>query len=189
MTAMRKEYANLRRRPFFTPVWLLALAALMALAGAAWAVRAASTTIVVITRHAEKADETAADPPLSAAGIERAERLAALLGSRPELSVDAVFITQWRRTGATAEPLAARLRVPVITVPSDDLEALESRILRDFRGQRVLVIAHSDTVPARVRDLSQGASVPAIEAREYGAIYIVAIPRWSRPSVLAMTLP
>lgn len=186
---MRKEYASLRRRPFFMPVWLLVLAFAVGLAGAAWALRVASTTVVVVMRHAEKADATSADPPLSAAGVERAGRLAAIFGQRSGFGLDAIFVTHWRRTAATAEPLAQRLGTRVITVQDDDVAGLEARILREYRGQRVLVIAHSDTVPVIVHDLSRGAAVPPIAAGEYGTTYVVAIPRWSRPTVLALSLP
>lgn len=187
---MRKEYASLRRRPFLTPVWLLALAAMLALGVAAWAVLAASTTIVVVMRHAEKAPDGTQDPPLSAAGVERAGRLAAIFGGGPrDLGVDAIFVTQWRRSGATAAPLATRLGVPMLAVPSEDLPALEGRILRDFRGRRVLVVAHSDTVPQLVHDLARGAPIPLTGDGEYGTAYVIAIPRWSRPAVLRVALP
>jgi len=171
------------------PVWLLALAFVIGLAGAAWALRVASTTVVVVMRHAEKADETSADPPLSAAGVARAGRLAAMFGQRSGFALDAIFVTQWHRTTATAAPLAKRLGVPLIEVRDEDVGALEARILSEFRGQRVLVVAHSDSVPVIVHDLSRGAAVPPIAASEYGTTYVVAIPRWSRPTVLALRLP
>jgi phosphohistidine phosphatase SixA len=187
---MRKEYASLRRRPFLAPVWIFTFWAAVALALAAWAVSAATTTVVVITRHAEKEPDGTADPPLSAAGLERAARLAGIFGSGgPELGIDAIFVTQWRRTAATARPLALQLGVPVIAVPADDLAALERRIAHDYRGRRVLVIAHNDSVPALVKLLGQGVDVPALGADEYGTTYVVAIPRWSRPTVLRLSLP
>jgi broad specificity phosphatase PhoE len=187
---MRKEYASLRRRPFLTPVWLLALAGMLALGVAAWAVLAASTTIVVVMRHAEKAADGTQDPPLSAAGVERAGRIAAMFGGGPrELAVDTIFVTQWRRTGATATPLATRLGVPMISVQAEDLKALEARILHEYRGRRVLVVAHSDTVPELVHDLARGATIPLTGDGEYGTAYVIAIPRWSRPAVLRVALP
>ncbi len=187
---MLKEYASLRRRPFLTPVWILGFLGLFALGVAAWAVREASTTLVLVTRHAEKLADAVADPALSPAGLARAQRLASLLGDAPrELAVDAVFVTQWQRTASTALSLATRLGIPVIPVAAEDLAGLEARIRREYRGRRVLVIAHSDSVPVIVADLSQGAKVPPIADGEYGAVYLVAIPRWSRPSVLAMRLP
>jgi 2,3-bisphosphoglycerate-dependent phosphoglycerate mutase len=187
---MRKEYASLRRRPFLTPVWILGLAAVLGLALAAWGVLEASTTLVVVMRHAEKAADGTPDPPLAPAGLERATRLAAIFGAGPKgLAIDAIFVTQWQRTGATARPLATRLGVPLITLPDDDVGGLKARILGNYRGRRVLVIGHSDTVGRIVAELARGAESPPVGEVDYGAAYVIAIPRWSRPTVLAVALP
>ena len=190
ISVMRKEYASLRRRPFLTPVWILALVAVLGLGVAARGVLEASTTLVVVTRHAEKAADGGADPPLAPAGLERAARLAAIFGSSPKgLAIDAIFVTQWQRSGATAKPLAARLGVPVIALNDDDIAGLKARILGEYRGRRVLVIAHRDTVGAIVHALAGGAESPPVGEVEYGAAYVIAIPRWSRPTVLGVALP
>ena len=187
---MRKEYASLRRRPFLAPVWILSIGAILALAAAAWAFQAATTTIVVVTRHADKAADGTDDPPLSAAGIERATRLAALLGGAgPGLGINAIFVTQYRRTMATAQPLEALTKVPVIPLKDDDFAGLEARINHEFRGKRVLVVAHSDTVPDIVKRLGGVREVPEIASTEYGTVYVIAIPRWNRPTVLRLSLP
>jgi 2,3-bisphosphoglycerate-dependent phosphoglycerate mutase len=187
---MRKEYASLRRRPFLTPVWILALLAALGLGLAARGVLEASTTLVVVMRHAEKAADGTPDPPLAPAGLERAARLAAIFGASPKgLAIDAIFVTQWQRTGATAQPLAARLGVPVIALNDDDIAGLKSRILGEYRGRRVLVIAHSDTVGPIVHELAGGAESPPVGEAGYGTAYVIAIPRWSRPTVLSVALP
>lgn len=180
----------MRRRPFLAPVWIFALSGVLALAIAVWAVVEASTTIVVVTRHAEKGVDDPKDPGLSADGSARAERLAAELGAvRDAYAIDAIFVTQLKRTGQTARPLAARLAVPVITLPADDLATLERRIFDEYRGKRVLVVAHSDTVTPIVSDLADGGEYPPIADDEYGTAYVVAVPRWSRPAVLRVRLP
>jgi 2,3-bisphosphoglycerate-dependent phosphoglycerate mutase len=187
---MRKEYASLRRRPFLTPVWILAVLAVLGLWLAAWGLHEASTTLVVVMRHAEKADDGTPDPPLAAAGLERAGRLAAMFGASPRgLGIDAIFVTQWQRSAATARPLAARLGVPMIALKDDDLAGLKARILGEYRGRHVLVIAHADTAGRIVRELARGADAPPVGAVDYGAAYLIAIPRWSRATVLAVALP
>ena len=168
----------------------MGLSAALAVVAGAWALREASTTLVVVTRHAEKSSEATPDPPLADAGIARAERIAALFGASPKgIAIDAIFVTQWQRTLATAQPLAKRLGAPLIVVRDDDVAGLTARILADYRGRRVLVIAHSNTVGPIVRALARGAEMPAIGDVEYGSAYVVAIPRWSRPTVLGVTLP
>ena len=175
---------------FLTPVWILFVGGALALGVAAWVVLAASTTVVVVVRHADKADEASADPPLSAAGIERATRLAALFAGAPGgQAIDAIFVTQWRRTDETARPLATRSGIPVIALPADAVGALEHRILDEYRGRRVLVIGHADTVPAIVHRLGKGGAVAPVGEGEYGTAYVVAVPRWGRPNVLRLRLP
>jgi len=169
---------------------MLGLLAALGLGLAAWGLREASTTLVVVMRHAEKAADGTPDPPLAPAGLERAARLAAIFGTGPKgLAIDAIFVTQWQRTGATAQPLAKRLGVPVVMLQDSDLAGLKARILGDYRGRRVLVIAHSDTVGSIVRELAHGAESPPIGEVDYGAAYVIAIPRWSRPTVLGLALP
>ncbi len=190
MPGMQKEYRSLRRRPFLAPVWIFALAALLALAAAAWAVYAASTTVVVVMRHAEKAAGAGEDPPLSPEGLARAERLAATFGvADGARAIDAIFVSDKVRTAQTARPLATRLGAPVVILPAGDLGALKARIFDGYRGKRVLVVAHSNTVPEIVKRLADGAAVPPIAEDEYGTAYVVAVPRWSRPAVLRLQLP
>jgi broad specificity phosphatase PhoE len=190
MRAMQKEYRSLRRRPFLAPVWIFALAAVLALAAAAWAVYAASTTLVVVMRHAEKAAGAGDDPPLSAEGVARAERLATTFGVQDgPRAIDAIFVTDKLRTAQTARMLATRLGAPVVILPAGDLAELERRIFDQYRGKRVLVVAHSNTVPAIVARLADGGAFPPIADDEYGTAYVVAVPRWSRPAVLRIQLP
>jgi 2,3-bisphosphoglycerate-dependent phosphoglycerate mutase len=187
--SMRREYASLRRRPFLAPVWILTLGAIVTLALAGWAVHAASTTLVVVVRHADKANDGTLDPPLSPAGIERAARLAAILSGTPDFRLDAVFVTQFRRSVATAEPLATVGGIPIIRVADDDVAGLARRIESDYRGRRVLVVAHSDTIPQIVNRLGETSRAPPVDAAEYGTAYVIAMPRWGRPNVLRLSLP
>jgi phosphohistidine phosphatase SixA len=178
---MRKEHVGLRRRPFLAPVWIGALLGAIALAIAAWVVVEASTTIVVVTRHAEKGADDPKDPSLAPEGVARAERLASIFGGvRDGQAIDAIFVTQWKRTGQTARPLATRLGVPVIILPADDVDGLRHRIFDEYRGKRVLVVAHSNTVTEIVGALADGGEYPPIADDEYGTSYVVAVPRWSR---------
>ena len=186
---MRKEYESRRRRPLLAPVWLTGLAGLLFLAGAIWIYSAATTTTILVMRHAEKAELPAGDPALSPMGEARAERLAQLLGGGPpETRLQGILVTEFRRTQQTARPLANRLSIPVIVVPGGDVRATAARALDEFGGGRVLIIGHSDTVPALVERLS-GHAVPVIAESEYGAIYLIARPRFGRAAVTRLDLP
>jgi phosphohistidine phosphatase SixA len=188
---MRKEYASLRRRPLLAPVWLAALGGVLVIALGFWLVSAASTTTVFVMRHAEKqtANPADKDPPLAPAGEARALELARQFGGAPKAqSLDAILVTELRRTQDTVRPLANKLGIPVIVVPADEPEAAAKRALHDFRGGRVLIVGHSDTVPEIVKALS-GTEVGAMSETEYGIVYVVSVPRFSRAAVTRFDLP
>lgn len=186
---MRKEYASLRRRPFLAPVWLAALAGLLVIALAVWVIGAASTTTVFVMRHAEKAEAPPDDPLLSPAGEMRALALAEQFGRAPKgQGLDTIFVSEFRRTQETVRPLANRLGIPVIVVPAAEPKTVARRALDENRGGRVLIVGHSDTVPAIVKELS-GDKVPEMSVTEYGILYVVAVPRFSRAAVTRLDLP
>ena len=185
---MKKEHAELRRRPLLTPLWLAALAGLLVVGLAAWFVLSMTTTTVVVVRHAEKELSTIGDPPLSQVGEQRAELLARLFGSREGSGrIAAVFASDTRRAQRTAEPLAARLGLQVKTVPAADVDGLLRQIRSQYRGRNVLVVGHSNTVPEIVRRLSRDGRVPPMGEDEYGTIYVVTVPTLGRASVLKLT--
>lgn len=186
---MHKEYANLRRRPLFAPVWLAALAALLVIGFAVWLFAAASTTTIIVMRHAEKAALPADDPPLSLAGEGRAQELAQVLGQAPaEFRIQGIFVSEFHRTQDTAQPLANRLGVPVIVVPAADTELVADRARTEYRGGRVLIVGHSNTVPEIVEHLA-GQKIPPMADTEYGIVYVVSLPRFSRATVTRFDFP
>jgi phosphohistidine phosphatase SixA len=188
---MRKEYASLRRRPLLAPVWIAALAGIVVIGLGFWLLTAASTTTVFVMRHAEKltVNPDDPDPALAPAGEARALEIEQLFGRAPGgQGLDAIFVTELRRTGDTVRPLANRLGIPVITVKAAEPEVAAKRALSDFRGGRVLMVAHSDTVPIIVKELS-GSDVGPMSESEYGTLYVVAVPRFSRAAVTRLDLP
>lgn len=185
---MKKEHTELRRRPLLTPVWLMAIAALGAVSMGAWFVASLTTTTVVVVRHAEKELSTIDDPPLSQAGEQRAQLLARMFGD-PEASgrITAIFASNTLRSQLTAAPLAARLRITVTTMEdAKDATGLVRTIRGSYRGQRVLVVGHSNTVPEIVHGVSRTIRVPPLADDDYSTIYIVTVPTLSPASVLRL---
>ena len=188
---MRKEYASLRRRPLLAPVWLAALAGILVIAFGFWLVSAASTTTVFVMRHAEKqtSNPNDSDPPLAPAGEARALELEQLFGRAPKGNgLDSIIVSEFRRTQDTVRPLANRLGIPVITMPADNPSATAKRALSENRGGRVLIVGHSDTVPEIVKELADVDVGPMSES-EYGILYLVTVPRFSRAAVTRLDLP
>src|SRR5687767_5504196 len=173
-----------RRRPFLMPIWLMALFVLVPVAAALAVYQSATTTTVVITRHAEKVLGTIADPPLTPAGERRAEQLARMFGNTGSVGqLDAVLVSDTRRSQQTAAPLVARLGTRPIVLPAKDIDATVHEILEKHRGESVLVVGHSNTVPELIRKLS-GIEIAAIPDEDYENLYIVSVPSVGDASVL-----
>ena len=150
---------------------LVAAVALAPIATTAAAAAATdSVTTVILVRHAEKDTLLlGSDPPLSAAGIVRARELARMLG---DAGISAIYVTLWKRSRQTAQPLATRLgdSLTVVDAVDETVERLRTR----HAGQKVLVVGHSNTVPQIVERLS-GESVPGFTEGEYDRLYVVTL--------------
>src|SRR5690606_6878517 len=107
-----------------------------------------TSQVVLLVRHAEKAQEPADDVALTAEGSARAEALAAAL---VHAQVDAIITTQFRRARETAEPLAKRLGITPMVVEAGSDTGAHARAVADAvrrAGRTVLVVGHTNTVPA-----------------------------------------
>ncbi|MEP7245330.1 MAG: phosphoglycerate mutase family protein [Gammaproteobacteria bacterium] len=174
------------RRPFLAPFWLMWVLFFAVVALAIGAYRSATTTTVVLVRHAEKEMVTIDNPPLAAAGERRAERLAQIFGEvKGAGRLQAIYVTDTKRTQQTAGPLAARLGIRATVLPAGDVSGVVEHVLHEHRGGRTLIVGHSNTVPAIIRKLS-GISVSPIGDEEYDNIYVVTVPTFGKASVLRM---
>jgi phosphohistidine phosphatase SixA len=178
------------RRPFLLPVWLTFAAVfglfVAAVAGFFVYRSASTTTVVVLARHAEKDLSSIQDPPLSAEGERRAERLAQMFGRGKGVGrIDAIYVSDARRTQQTAAPLAERLGKQAIVVPAADIKGLASRVMHEHEGGSALVIGHSNTVPELIHELGD-IDVPPIADDEYDTLYVLSIPSFGQASLLRM---
>ncbi len=149
----------------------------MGLVGGGLAPAIASAQMVIVVRHAERADAGAAagntmtaspDPELSEAGKSRARTLAAMLA---DAGVTTIYTTEFRRTRDTAAPLADALKISSEVISSRDLDGLVAK-LKSHKGGAVLVVGHSNTVPAIVKAL--GGPAVTIADTEYNNLFFVA---------------
>lgn len=136
---------------------------------------------IIVLRHAEKDGTVADDPPLSAAGEQRAARIAQRLAATP---LAAVYSTPTRRTRATATPAAGASQLPVRDYdPRQPVAGFAAELRREHARGNVLVLGHSNTVPAIVAALCNCPVAPMDDA-EYD--------RWSevriRPGAQARLL-
>jgi broad specificity phosphatase PhoE len=137
------------------------------------------TTTVILVRHAERAAEPREDPGLTSQGEARALALIEAVGKS---GIAAIYSTQYLRTRATAEPLARALGLEVRRVDAGGnpmgssggthAEQVAERIRRENTGNVVLVVGHSNTVPAIIEALGAG-QVGTIQDNEYDNLFIV----------------
>jgi phosphohistidine phosphatase SixA len=177
-----------RRRPFLAPLWLLAFAGIAFLAAAFAYWNAATTTTIVLIRHAEKQVGAISDAPLAPAGEIRAARLAQMFGDAAEFGrVQKIYVTDTRRTQQTAAGVAQRLGLkPDIVTARTSSSDLAQRVLKENHGGRALVVGHSNTVPEIVAALSHRDDVPPIGDDEFDTLYVVTVPTIGRASVLRL---
>ncbi len=134
--------------------------------------KAQAPALVLIVRHAEKADNSN-DPPLSDAGRARAMAIADALS---DANVEHVIVTHRQRTRLTAEPLSvARGLTPEVVPFASDMSEhvrLVAEAIRRQAGKVVLVVGHSNTVPMIVHALG-GPKMPDLCDSRYAALFAV----------------
>jgi broad specificity phosphatase PhoE len=130
-------------------------------------------TVVVLVRHAEKVADGSRDPLLTKAGARRAQALVDRVSGLP---IAAVYATPFRRTQLTGWPVAKARGLAVIVRPAGEPATSFAEVLRTrHAGQQVLVVGHSNTLPALARALgAQG--VADMDESEYDRTMIVVIP-------------
>lgn len=163
------------------PVALLVLSLVAPAAGAVTPEGASENeiagTTVVLVRHAERDLDHTDDPGLGPMGKRRARILVKVLA---DAGIEGIYATQYRRTRKTAEPLAQHLGLEVqvreIAPGAADAYAgaLAYEVLNRHAGQAVLVIGHSNTVPALVEAFS-GRRVGEMSGDVFDDIYIVSV--------------
>ena len=155
--------------------------------GLAWFFESQATTTVIFVRHAEKAELPADDPPLSDAGKLRVEELTRQLVKADVVQgIDAVYATPYRRTVETAKPVADALGLPVNSYDAADTEAIMERIVKQHKGKIILVVGHSNTLPALIGNMGASKKVPPIAEDEYDNIYIVSIPWFGKTKTIRL---
>jgi len=125
-------------------------------------------TTIIVVRHADRAGTA---DSLSTAGVERARDLAQ---AAKMAKLQAIYVTDTRRSRDTAAPAAAMAHVTPEVYDAKGYEALIKRIRQDHAGGSVLIVGHSNTVPDIIR-AAGGPEVDAIGENEYTGLYVVAV--------------
>jgi phosphohistidine phosphatase SixA len=134
----------------------------------------ADDQVIFVVRHAERADagkkaakSMSADPALSSQGQSRAKRLSSMLRSA---KVTQIFTTEFRRTHQTVAPLADRVHVKPVSIPSNDVDALVNRL--EQASGTTLVVGHTNTIPEILKKLGVTQDVTIAED-EFDNLFVV----------------
>jgi len=150
---------------------------------------AAADRVIFIVRHAERAPASDAaaskrmmadDPPLSAAGQQRAVRLAGLLA---ESGIQHIYTTEFLRARQTAAPLADKLNVKPVMSAAKDPDPLIAQ-LRQVKGN-VLIVGHANTIPDLLKKLGVKSDVKIGES-DYGDLFIVVLRSTGQPTLVKL---
>lgn len=155
--------------------------------GLAWFFESQATTTVILVRYGELVSRDLPNPGLSDAGRDRSQELVRLLAEVDvEAGLDGIFANRFRYTQEMAEPLAKQLSLPVQVVDMTDIRGLGERILQDYKGKIVLVVAGGDTISALIKELHGSSRIPAIAESEFDNLYIVSIPWYGKVKTLRL---
>lgn len=148
---------------------------------------AAADTMIIVVRHAEKSTDDPKDPSLSEQGIARANKLAEIFKNA---QLQAVYTTQYKRTQQTAFPAAtqAGLSLKVLDVSKENADSYASVLLKDIkrhhRGETVLIVGHSNTVPEIIKYIT-GEDILPIGENEFDRLYVISLDK--KPRLLALS--
>ena len=124
-----------------------------------------STTFYLV-RHAEKDLTVKKDPLLTEDGEKRANYFATYLKD-----IDAVYSTPYKRTQATAVPTAIANAISIQSYTPNKL--WNKTLLEKHKGQTVLIVGHSNTIPQIVNKMTGETSRVDIPDDVYNRIYKV----------------
>lgn len=139
-----------------------------------------TATIYILLRHAETTG-SGSDPALSTEGIERAGELVRILKN---VSINAVFSTNFNRTRQTAQAVADDKGLGNQTYDPLNQSPFIDATLDNYKGGAVLVVGHSNTIPSFLNLLVGSNTYPQIPDTQYDNLYIVSMLEKGRAKVV-----
>jgi 2,3-bisphosphoglycerate-dependent phosphoglycerate mutase len=130
------------------------------------------TTTVFIVRHAEKdlSQPANTNPPLSGDGLQRSYDLLERLKKE---RISAVFSTNTQRTLLTGTPLANKIRKDIIPYDPSKNDELVTLIRKSYRGKKILIVGHSNTILTIVKAFGAQPSMTQIPDSQYNLLFEV----------------
>lgn len=151
----------------------------------AFVIAAEPVRTVILVRHAERAGGIDPSVGISEVGRCRAKVLAGMLA---DAKVQGIYTSEVERTQQTAEPLAEKLGIRPEVVPAKDIDILAAKLRAGAAEGTLLVVGHSNTVPAVVERLS-GETEPPIGESEYDRLFVVTLIGPNQAKVVTLRYP
>ncbi|MEP1305537.1 MAG: phosphoglycerate mutase family protein [Balneola sp.] len=130
-----------------------------------------SATLIFV-RHAEKADDGTRNPPLTKEGEARAKRIMEMI-KRTYKNINAVYSTPYKRTELTAEPTANEFDLTVQEYDPRAPNVFVKSLLKEHRGEVVLIVGHSNTTPFLVNLVLGEEKFKQLDESAYDEVFIV----------------
>ncbi|MCB0529704.1 MAG: histidine phosphatase family protein [Saprospiraceae bacterium] len=141
-----------------------------------------TATTFILVRHAETTG-AGSDPALSASGQARADELRRILSNVP---LSAVYASNFNRTMQTAQPVAQEKSLPVSTYDPLSPGPFADAALATYHAGTVLVVGHSNTVPALLNVLTGTNAWSNLPDTEYDNLFLVTVLEKGRATVVHM---
>lgn len=137
------------------------------------------TVVFFLIRHAEKGEGE--DPNLTDIGFKRAHKLADMMKGQP---VDFLFSTSFKRTTATAQYLAMQKVIPFVFYKEEGQYETAELMLSTAKGKKIVMVGHSNTIPALLNYLSKSDKYKDIPHDEYDNFYIASVKEHGKAEIL-----
>lgn len=125
-------------------------------------------TQIYLIRHAEKVKDGSSDPVLTDRGEKRAIHWAEVFKFE---AFDAIYSTETKRTIATATPTAVQSGLEIIYYDAKTVDIIA--LANKHKGQKILIVGHSNTTPYLVNRLIGEERFEEIDSSNNSNLYIV----------------
>ncbi len=131
------------------------------------------STVFYIVRHAETEMTITGEKSLSQTGNQRTKDLVQALEAAP---INAIYTSQATCDKETAKNVAKNKRLIINTYDSQNIETFLDRILKQRKGQQVLLVGNLESITKLLQILSPSFSTTSIEKENYSTLFEVMIP-------------
>lgn len=133
----------------------------------------APSTTIFFVRHCEK-ESAMPNADLNAQGRLRAQQLAHTLQN---VKFAKIYTTNVPRAASTAEPLRLLNNIDSVVYNYHDTLYMAKILAEDYEAKNVMVVGHSDNIPAMIRNLGGTMPYHEIPLDEFDNLFVVVVQK------------